>query len=243
MSGEPRTYYLADQPIPDGYRLFVDRLEVAGIAHHRAEAEKFIRSRRKWLELRREPENPHDPNAIEVFGCARGLFGVWRRPLGHVPRETAKAIVEARVDGAIRPRLLKTHLADSGFVEVLFQIIGPRESFNELTPPDPKEGAHYTEFVERIEWLKRQGRNEEAISILRKLVDQVEEESYRKGWGVAPWYYEQLAVLLRREKRPDEELAILERYERQTKSRGATVQKLTDRLEKLRQSAQRRDSV
>jgi hypothetical protein len=156
-----------------------------------------------------------------------------------VPRETAKAIVEARVDGAIRPRLLKTYIADSGFVEILFQIIGPKESFNDLAPPEPKDGAHYTEFVERVEWLKRQGRDEEAISILRKLVDQVEDESERKGWGVAPWYYEQLAVLFRKQKRLDEELAILERYERQTKASGASVQKLADRLAKLRQSTPR----
>jgi hypothetical protein len=239
MGRAERTYYLADQPIPSGYRLFADRLEVVGITHHRTDAEKFIRSKRKWLELHREPENPHDPNAIAVLGCTQGLFGVHRRPLGHVPRETAKAMLDAKADGIIRPRLLKTYIGDSGFLEILFQIIGPKESFDSIDVPEPKVGAHYTQFVPRIEWLKRQGRDEEAISILLKLLDQVEDESNREGWGVAPWYYEQLAVLYRRKKRTPEEVAILERYQRQKKAAGTSVQKMMDRLAKLRQSTQR----
>ena len=241
MSMEPthRMYHLADQPIPAGYRLFADRLEVAGITHHRTDAEKFIRSERKWLEFRRELGNPHDPNAIEIMGCTQGLFGVRRRPLGYIPRETAKAMVDANVDGIIRPRLLKTYISPSGFLEILFQIIGPKESFDAPIVPEPKDGAHYTEFVPRIEWLKRVGRDEEAISVLLKLVDEVEDESERKGWGAAPWYYEQLAILFRKQNRPCEEMRILERYERQKKAPGASVQRLMDRLARLRESTER----
>ncbi len=229
-------YYLTDQPIPTGYRLFADRLEVAGIAHHRADAEKFVRSGRKWLEFRRESGNPHDSNAIEMMGCVQGLFGVRRRPLGYVPRETAKAMVDAKVDGVIRPRLLKTYIGTSAFVEILFQIIGPKDAFDALVTPAPEDGAHYTEFVPLIEWLKGHGREEEAISILLKLVDQVEGESERTGLGVAPWYYEQLAILFRKQNRFPEEVMILERFERQRKAPGASVQKLIDRLTRLRQS-------
>ena len=128
--------------------------------------------------------NPHDPNAIEIMGCTPGLFGVRRRPFGYILRESAKAMVDAKIDGIIRPRLLKTYISTSGFLEILFQIIGPAESFDALAVPEPNDGAYYTEFVPRIEWLKRHGRHEKAISILLKLVDEVEDESERKGWGV-----------------------------------------------------------
>jgi len=70
-----------------------------------------------------------------------------------------------------------------------------------------------------------------------KLVDETEKEakSQGEGWGVAPWYYEQLAILYRKEKQYDNEVEILERYERQPKAPGAGPEKLADRLMKARE--------
>ena len=94
------------------------------------------------------------------------------------------------------------------------------------------EGVHYTEYVEQVRQLKREKNHEEAIVLLYKLVDAVENESKVAGhrWGVAPWYYEQLAIIYRKEKRYADEVAILERYMKQTKVPGVGPHKLAERL-------------
>lgn len=98
------------------------------------------------------------------------------------------------------------------------------------------DGNHYTDYVEQIKQLKREKRHEEAIAILLKLVAATENESRKAGagWGVAPWYYEQLAVIYKKEKRYEEELSILERYEMQPKAPGAGPRKIAERLAIIR---------
>jgi hypothetical protein len=99
------------------------------------------------------------------------------------------------------------------------------------------DGKHYTNYPDQIRQLKREKRHVEAIKLLLKLVYATEQESKVAGWGVAPWYYEQLAILYRKEKDYDKEVAILERYESQTKAPGAKPQKLALRLVKARELA------
>lgn len=98
------------------------------------------------------------------------------------------------------------------------------------------EGAYYTDCVERVKQLKREERYLEAIDLLMKLVDATEAESKvaGPGWGVAPWYYEQLAIIYRKQKRYSEEAAILERYGAQPKAPGVGPRKLAERLAKAR---------
>ena len=52
---------------------------------------------------------------------------------------------------------------------------------------------------------------------------------------VAPWYYEKLAIIYRKQKRYGDEIAILERFERQPKAPGALPKKLAERLVKAKQ--------
>ena len=101
------------------------------------------------------------------------------------------------------------------------------------------EGAHYTDHVERVKQLKREKRHSEAIDLLLKLVDATEAEARAAGreWGVAPWYYEQLAVIYRKEKRFADEVAVLERYEAQPGAPGASPSRLAERLKKARDLA------
>ncbi|MEX0643363.1 MAG: tetratricopeptide repeat protein [Pirellulales bacterium] len=101
------------------------------------------------------------------------------------------------------------------------------------------DGEHYTDHVEQVKQLKRDGRYDEAIELLAKLVDATESESRTAGpgWGVAPWYYEQLAIIYRKQKRLDDEVAILERYAAQPKAPGVGPSKLAERLEKAKQLA------
>lgn len=113
------------------------------------------------------------------------------------------------------------------------------------------DDGHYTDKVERVKLLKKEGKTTEAIEVLLKCVDATEKEALtanaqpeildvkfafleegRSGnnWGVAPWYYEQLAILYRKEKQYEKEVAILERYEKQDKAPGVGPQKLAERL-------------
>jgi len=98
------------------------------------------------------------------------------------------------------------------------------------------EGKHFTDHVEQVKQLKREGQHDKAIKLLQKLVTATEAESKdsTSPSGVAPWYYEQLALIYRKEKRYGDEVAILERYERQPKAPGAGPAQLAKRLKRAR---------
>lgn len=94
------------------------------------------------------------------------------------------------------------------------------------------DGKHYTAHVEHVKQLKRDGKNQEAIRLLRRLVDAVEAEARAadEAWGIAPWYYQQLAIVYRKERQYEDEIAILLRYKRVAKpTRGDN---LLERLSK-----------
>jgi len=99
------------------------------------------------------------------------------------------------------------------------------------------DGRHYTAFVEDVRTLKRAGQVDKAIALLLRLVDATEAEAEAKRWGVAPWYYEQLAILYAKTKQFDAEIKILERYASQRKAPGAGPSKLAERLAKLKHRA------
>ena len=111
------------------------------------------------------------------------------------------------------------------------------EEVGRVEKPGFVEGRHYTGYVEGVRALRRKNEVAAAEELLLKLIDAVEAEARAEGWGVAPWYYEQLAILYRKQNARDKERAILERYERLTKAPGAKPGKLADRLAKLRQNA------
>jgi hypothetical protein len=100
----------------------------------------------------------------------------------------------------------------------------------------PIDEQHYTDSVETIKQLKRDGKHDEAIGILLKAVESTESETAfsGEGWGVAPWYYEQLAIIYRKEKLYQKEVEILERYSRQSKAPGVGQEKLDKRLSKAK---------
>jgi hypothetical protein len=79
--------------------------------------------------------------------------------------------------------------------------------------PGLVKGAHYTEWIEDVKTLKREGRDDEALALLGHLMDAVEEEASVERWLPAPWYYEQAAKIHRRRRRYADEIAVLSRYE------------------------------
>lgn len=98
------------------------------------------------------------------------------------------------------------------------------------------DGKHYSHSVEKIKQLKSDGENEQAIKMLLRAVEATEAEAKaaKDDSGAAPWYYEQLAILYRKEKKYQQEVEILEQYERQLSPRYAESHKFVSRLEKAR---------
>jgi hypothetical protein len=74
------------------------------------------------------------------------------------------------------------------------------------------EGRHYTEYVEHVKQLKRDGRLDESAVLLGNLIDVVVAEATAKGWTPAPWYFEQLAIVERKRGDLPGEAAVCARY-------------------------------
>jgi len=131
---------------------------------------------------------------------------------------------------------------------------GIMERMTNIKETGSDNSVHYTDNVELIKQLKRDKKYDEAIEILLKSVELTENESKKANakpvhedkyaflsegrsttWGVAPWYYEQLAIIYRKQKRYAEEVSILERYASQPKAPGVGPKKLAERLIKARE--------
>lgn len=72
------------------------------------------------------------------------------------------------------------------------------------------DGVHYLELVEPIKQLKREGRLEEALVLCYKAIKGAEGDA---GDSIpAPWYTEQAAIVHRKLRQRDEEIAVLKRW-------------------------------
>lgn len=101
--------------------------------------------------------------------------------------------------------------------------------------PGEYQGKHFSAWPDTVKDLKRQGKTAEAVELLTHLVEATEAESHANNWGVAPWYYEQLAILHRAAGDHAAEIAILERFEAQQHAPGSKPAKLAQRLQQARQ--------
>lgn len=104
------------------------------------------------------------------------------------------------------------------------------------------DGRHYTAFVGEVKTLKREGRLDQAEALLLRLLGAVEEESRADGVGVAPWYYEQLAIIYARRGEVGSEIEVLARFARQRHARGVKTEKLLSRLSRLHARARPRNA-
>jgi len=90
--GDPPHLVRLRQAPPPGFRLFTQGVEVAEISFEgtRENALLFAHGRERPLELRRDPLNPFDPNAVEVLGRWKDEEGKeFSGHLGWVPKEAA----------------------------------------------------------------------------------------------------------------------------------------------------------
>lgn len=98
-------------------------------------------------------------------------------------------------------------------------------------------GKHYTEYVDVVKRLTREGDDEAAERLLLEILEVVEAEAAHGGHGVPPWYYERLAIIYRRRSDPMAEVAVLERYDAAPHAPGVGPAKLEQRLRKARELA------
>lgn len=109
--------------------------------------------------------------------------------------------------------------------------------------PGLVDGQHYSAYTDRVRQLKRAGDLASAERLLLRLIEAAEAEAETRSWGVAPWYYEQLAIVYRKRRDSAREMAILERYERQSKAPGARPPRLATRLAKRRSKRVRKSAA
>jgi len=104
------------------------------------------------------------------------------------------------------------------------------------------------DYITKVKELKRQKEHSQAIEMLLKIVDTEEKEAKIKSrqqgfrWTPAPWAYNQLAIIYRKEKRYNDEVAILERYMQQEGAKGNGESKMEQRLKKAKELANTQDS-
>lgn len=208
-----------------------------------------------------EPDNPYDADAVAVHSD--------RGKVGHLSREDAqdyKPVMDevARLGfaGVTCVAFLNGGEPGKPSYGVVLKLAEPRGCAAHLgiaTPAQPSRthvsasptaavdkngpgmvrGKHFTQYVEEVRTLRRYGHEETAETLLLELVAATEAESATTGHGVAPWYYEQLAISYKQRKDYKAEVAILERFAAQQHAPGVEPPKLLERLDKARARVQR----
>jgi hypothetical protein len=112
---------------PDGVQIFIQRVYVAGV-HPRSGIDEFLAGSDISLALEREPQNPHDRNAIKVIGILKTAFSTRRFHVGYVPREIAQQIVERGFWGRVGADLRMVECGD--YKNVIFDLYGPKGEKN-----------------------------------------------------------------------------------------------------------------
>lgn len=118
---------IADTPRPRGAWKIWARASVAGTRHHATAVERFLaRCRhaeptRVGLDLQPDPDNPHDPNAIRVYGYVDGA----RFHLGYVPAKLAAELAaQAPSDMPILAHLRRVFRGDRR-TDIVFHVLVP----------------------------------------------------------------------------------------------------------------------
>jgi hypothetical protein len=93
-------------------------------------------------------------------------------------------------------------------------------------------GRHYSTYVNEVTQLKRDEKIDEAERLLLVLLDAIEAENAAEKLGVAPWYYEQLAIIYRQRKDYAAEIRVLERADAQPHRKGPPM--FAERLAKAK---------
>lgn len=126
-----KKYHLKEQKIPRGFQIWLgkDGVEVAGIQFRRDAATEFVTQENHWLEFEAEPSNNFDEHAIKILGCYRENEEIVKLHIGYVPTGLSKKITLFPIQKCT-PRLFKTYIGKSGYVEIQFQVLASKGSNN-----------------------------------------------------------------------------------------------------------------
>lgn len=98
------------------------------------------------------------------------------------------------------------------------------------------DGRHYSQHTKKVRALEKSGDLAGTESLLLRLISALEHEGSfgRYGWYPPPWYYERLAMVYRKMKKPDAEIGALQSYV-DLNCRNATTpdSKLSERLSRV----------
>jgi uncharacterized Zn finger protein (UPF0148 family) len=73
-------------------------------------------------------------------------------------------------------------------------------------------GKHFTEWAPEVDRLRAEGKLVESLALAYECIEATERQDTVDSHGVAPGYYHDAAVVLRKQKRYVEEVQVLERY-------------------------------
>jgi hypothetical protein len=161
------------------------------------------------------------------------------QPMGALPHTLTQGTILERQQPA--PELLNglntwfRSSKDSSIAERIHQKLIEIAKEHPIVKPGYYDGRHYTTYVRDFEILKKSGKFTELENLLIELVKATEAESAVNGMGVAPAYYNELAILYRKQKELSKEISILERFAKQKHARGVMPAKLLERLGKVKE--------
>ena len=162
------------------------------------------------------------------------VFIGWWLALGHIFSAVATFMTVIGIPFGIQHlKLARIALSPIGLTIVTKEV-----ARNPLTRnAEPSVGGygkynHFTDAVDDIKQLKREKRDVELERLLNWCIEQTEAESRREAYGVAPYYYAELALVFRKRKDLPSEIEVLHRYAGQKHAPGAMPEKLLERLEK-----------
>jgi hypothetical protein len=93
---------------------------------------------------------------------------------------------------------------------------------------------HFADALPLIKSFKKERNHDKLEELLLWCVNSTEADARRNGWGVAPYYYLELAILHRKRRDYASEVKILERFEREPRGDGAMVETMSQRLIRAR---------
>jgi len=167
-------------PIPKDFQIFARNLPVAGMQHRKAEAIRFAQSSNQELTMEREPNNPHDPNAIRLIG----LSGADKYFIGYLPRELSEQIVATGLFDSLKTRLTRIYIGTDDYLEFHYQILGPKpekkrfDEFLDNQPADTSQKEYLKFFGLPIPKGMTAGQAEQAIKEHKKTSAEAEQDEW-----------------------------------------------------------------
>lgn len=227
VSGDIRkAYHLNRQPILDGHMLYLDRLNLGIHPANKPACIEFCKGREQELLIEADPSNAHDPNALRIWGAWGG--GRHQKPIGYVDRDSAARIAAAHVAHQVRPRLLKTYLSTDNYVQILYQITGPKERYADFL-------ATSTSSRDRASAARCKGDPDGEETAILSVIEDAEDQARRYNHAPTAAPYKRLATLYRKQGRLDQEIDLLERYVSWLRPPERVGNDLGKRLEKARE--------